>query len=101
VYWRERHAAVAAPAALIPQVASRARSPLLGFGPVLVFAAAGGFISLSYEIFFFHTVSYATGSSATAFATTLAAFLIGLASGSRQAAENARPRRTAARYAAR
>jgi spermidine synthase len=88
VHWRERHAAVAAPAALIPLVASRARSPLLGFGSVLLFAAAGGFISLSYEIFFFHTVSYATGSSATAFATTLAAFLIGLASGSRQAADN-------------
>lgn len=62
--------------------------PLLRFSFVLVLAAAGGFVSLSYEIFFFHIVSYATGSSATAFAVTLAAFLIGLASGARAAGEN-------------
>ncbi len=61
------------------------RQPMLGFAPVLALAGAGGFVSLSYEIFFFRTVSYATGSSATAFALTLGAFLIGLASGSRQA----------------
>ena len=53
--------------------------------PVLVLAAAGGFVSLSYEIFFFRAVSYASGSSATAFAATLSAFLVGLASGSRGA----------------
>jgi predicted membrane-bound spermidine synthase len=40
---------------------------------------------LSYEIFFFRTVSYATGSSATAFAITLGTFLVGLASGSGEA----------------
>ena len=48
-------------------------------------AAAGGFVSLSYEIFFFRAVSYAAGSSAPAFAMTLSAFLLGLASGARQA----------------
>ena len=42
-------------------------------------------IALSYEIFFFRTVSFVSGSSAEAFALTLAAFLIGLASGARQA----------------
>src|SRR5262249_49974415 len=63
------------------------RSPALGLGPVLALAAAGGFVSLSYEIFFFRTVSYASGSSATTFAVTLSAFLVGIASGSRQAAE--------------
>jgi hypothetical protein len=47
-------------------------------------------VSLSYEIFFFHTVSFATGSSATAFALTLGAFLIGLASGARKATESCR-----------
>lgn len=67
--------------------ASSNSSPALGFGPVLALAAAGGFVSLSYEIFFFRTVSYATGSSATAFAVTLSAFLVGLASGARQAGE--------------
>jgi spermidine synthase len=62
-----------------------AEKPVLGFIPVLALACAGGFVSLSYEIFFFRTMSYATGSSATAFGATLGAFLIGLASGSRQA----------------
>ena len=66
---------------------STARSPALGLGPVLMLAAAGGFVSLSYEIFFFRTVSYASGSSATAFAVILSAFLVGIASGSQQAAE--------------
>jgi spermidine synthase len=79
----------AEPEAVVPEVAaiSPARSPALGLGPVLTLAAAGGFVSLSYEIFFFRTVSYASGSSATAFAVTLSAFLVGIASGSRQAAE--------------
>ncbi len=45
-------------------------------------------MSLSYEIFFFRTVAFLSGSSATAFALTLGAFLIGLASGARQAGEN-------------
>ena len=65
-----------------------ARAAALGFAPVLALAGAGGFVSLSYEIFFFRTVSYASGSSATAFAATLSAFLVGLASGSRQAGEH-------------
>jgi spermidine synthase len=62
--------------------------PALGMFIVSALAAAGGFVSLSYEIFFFRTVSYASGSSATAFAVTLSAFLVGIASGSRQAGEN-------------
>jgi len=64
------------------------RKPLIEFAPMLAVAAAGGFVSLSYEIFFFRTVSYASGSSATAFAATLSAFLVGLASGARQAGED-------------
>jgi spermidine synthase len=62
-----------------------APKPVLGLAPLLGLAAAGGFVSLSYEIFFFRTVSFATGSSAPAFAITLSAFLVGLASGARQA----------------
>jgi spermidine synthase len=77
-----------APARDETQPESALPRPLLRFSFVLVLAAAGGFISLSYEIFFFHVVSYATGSSATAFAVTLAAFLIGLASGAREAGDN-------------
>jgi spermidine synthase len=69
-------------------VATAARQPALGLAAVLALAAAGGFVSLSYEIFFFRTVSYTSGSSPTAFAATLCAFLVGLASGSRTAGEN-------------
>jgi spermidine synthase len=65
-----------------------AGQPMLGLGALLMLAAASGFVSLSYEIFFFRTVSYAAGSSATSFALTLGAFLIGLASGARQAGQN-------------
>lgn len=54
---------------------------------VLLLAALGGFISLSYEIFLFRTVSYATGSSATAFGVTLSSFLVGIAGGARSAGE--------------
>jgi spermidine synthase len=77
------------PEAVLPEPATVAekRGPALGLAKVSALAAAGGFVSLSYEIFFFRTVSYATGSSATAFAVTLSAFLVGIASGSRQAGE--------------
>ena len=85
-YWRDRRD----PTIVVADTpaASVARRPMLGLVPALALAGAGGFVSLSYEIFFFRTVSYATGSSATAFALTLGAFLIGLASGSRQAGRN-------------
>jgi spermidine synthase len=84
--WRDHRLPGIDPAeAAAPPVA---RGPLLPFKPVLALAAAGGFVSLSYEIFFFRTVSYASGSSATAFAATLSAFLVGIASGSRQAGEH-------------
>jgi spermidine synthase/predicted MFS family arabinose efflux permease len=86
MHWRDRRDAASAepdaPAATV------VRQPTLGLAAVLALAAAGGFVSLSYEIFFFRTVSYASGSSATAFAVTLSAFLVGLASGARQAGEN-------------
>jgi spermidine synthase len=58
---------------------------VLGMRWMLLLAALGGFISLSYEIFLFRTVSYVSGSSATAFAVTLACFLFGIAGGARSA----------------
>ena len=57
----------------------------LSLPAALMLAGAGGFVSLSYEIFFFRTVNFATGSSASAFAITLSVFLVGLASGARDA----------------
>lgn len=64
-----------------------ADTPVLGMPLVLALAAFGGFISLSYEIFLFRTVSYASGSSAPAFALTLSSFLVGIAGGSRSAGQ--------------
>ncbi|MES2715595.1 MAG: spermidine synthase [Pseudomonadota bacterium] len=69
-----------------PSVASPAPAAL-PFGAVLAMSCAAGLVSLSYEIFFFRAMSYATASSPFAFATTLGAFLIGLASGARVGAE--------------
>jgi spermidine synthase len=85
-HWRERRDPGAARREA--PVVSASRQPILGLAAVLALAGAGGFVSLSYEIFFFRTVAYATGASPTAFALTLAAFLIGLASGARQAGIN-------------
>jgi spermidine synthase len=86
VHWRDRRDPTfdpaPAPAPFVP------RKPLLGLVPLLSLAAAGGFVALSYEIFFVRTVSYATGSSSSAFAATLSVFLIGIASGSRQASHD-------------
>ncbi|WP_245471116.1 fused MFS/spermidine synthase [Bradyrhizobium genosp. SA-3] len=50
-------------------------------------AAAGGFIALSYEIYLFRTISFASGSSSLAFAITLGSFLIGVAVGARRAGQ--------------
>ena len=66
--------------------AKAATRPLLGMPFVTIVAMLGGFISLSYEIFLFRTISFATGSSSLAFALTLSAFLIGIAVGARNAA---------------
>src|SRR5205823_7654777 len=82
-YFRERRGALPGPEE--SRRTSTASSAMLPFSSVLLLAGASGFVSLSYEIFFFRTISYATGSSATAFAATLGAFLVGLASGSREA----------------
>ena len=79
----------AQPAALVPATPSAllASRTDLPFWVVLTMSCAGGLVSLSYEIFFFRAMSYTTGSSPFAFATTLGAFLVGLASGARLGAE--------------
>jgi spermidine synthase len=70
---------------LLAATANRPQEAILGMWWITLLAALGGFISLSYEIFLFRTVSYASGSSATAFAATLACFLFGIAGGARSA----------------
>jgi spermidine synthase len=69
-------------------VAARpATHPVLRMRFVALLALLGGFVSLSYEIFLFRTISFATGSSSLAFALTLSGFLVGIAGGARVAAE--------------
>jgi spermidine synthase len=69
----------------LKETSIKSSTPNLALSTALILAGAGGFVSLSYEIFFFRTVSFATGSNASAFAITLSVFLIGLASGGRDA----------------
>lgn len=76
--WTETSASVAAKPTTTP--------PLLGMPFVILLASLGGFVSLSYEIFLFRTISYASGSSSLAFALTLCGFLVGIAGGARVAA---------------
>jgi spermidine synthase len=75
-------------------------APALRFGAVVALSGLGGLVALSYEIFFFRVVSYATGSSASAFAATLFAYLTGLASGARRAGRSCAASRPAALRAA-
>jgi spermidine synthase len=81
-------AADMAPALSASEAGPQERRAVFGLAAVLALAAGGGFISLSHEIFFFRTIAFATGSSPTAFALTLGVFLIGVASGSREAGEH-------------
>jgi spermidine synthase len=61
------------------------KQPILGLPFVAALAALGGFVSLSYEIFLFRTISFASGSSSIAFALTLCGFLAGIAGGAYRA----------------
>ncbi|MGY3452239.1 spermidine synthase [Bradyrhizobium sp. USDA 4353] len=72
----------------VPSSADRVVSvPVLGVLLASALAALGGFVSLSYEIFLFRVVSFASGSTSIAFALTLCAFLAGIAGGAKKAAE--------------
>ena len=62
-------------------------APALRFEIMLALGALGGFVSLSYEIFFVRVMSFASGGLANAFALTLGCYLVGIASGSRTAGE--------------
>jgi MFS family permease len=96
-YGRDRHDRTIASRNPVP---AAPRESLLRVVLVLLLVGFCCFVSFSYELFFFRTVAYLDGSSATAFALTLAAFLIGLASGSRQAGDTcALPRERVVRRA--
>lgn len=57
----------------------------VNFRACLWMAALGGGVSMSFEVFLFRTLSFASGGNASAFATTLAMFLAGLAMGAQAA----------------
>ena len=59
----------------------------IGWGMSLGLAFFAGFISLSYEIILVRLANYESGSLTTAMTLTLAAFLLGVASGARIASE--------------
>ncbi len=67
-----------------PSGPSRLRIGYLG---ALTLAGCSGFIALSYEIFFLHVTSFASGSNSVALGLMLAAILLGMASGARQVGE--------------
>ena len=76
-----------APEHAAPHVAEATRPTraLMPFSWVLALGALGGFVSLSCEIFLVRLMYFSTTGLAYAFALTLAAFLTGIASGSREA----------------
>lgn len=70
------------------QASSGPRSRLrIGYLGALTLAGCSGFIALSYEIFFLHVTSFASGSNSLALGLMLAAILLGMASGARQIGE--------------
>lgn len=76
--------------AAVPGIAHRPAEPgrtmPLSLPQSAVLVLASGFISLSFEIFFLHLASFASGSNSVIFAATLAAFILGIASGAHEAA---------------
>lgn len=67
----------------------------MGFAVALAVAAAAGFIALSYEILWYRVISYASWGLPGAFGLLLAAYLFGLAIGSRIAGAFCKDKTTA------
>jgi spermidine synthase len=55
----------------------------------LMLGGLSGFVSLSYEIFFLHVTSYASGGNSVELALVIAAVLLGIASGAREVSDRA------------
>jgi spermidine synthase len=55
----------------------------------MILAGFSGFVSLSYEIFFLHVASFASGGNSAVLTLMLAAILLGIASGAREASDRA------------
>jgi len=56
----------------------------------MILAGFSGFVSLSYEIFFLHVASFASGGNSVVLTLVLGAILLGIASGAREASDRAK-----------
>ncbi len=56
----------------------------------MILAGFSGFVSLSYEIFFLHVASFASGGNSVVLTFVLGAILLGIASGAREASDRAK-----------
>lgn len=59
----------------------------IDFGQPLLLVFLGGFVSLSFEIFMLRLASFASGTNSLVFSLTLGLFLLGIASGAKDASE--------------
>ncbi|VVE90646.1 fused MFS/spermidine synthase [Pandoraea bronchicola] len=86
IAWASRTPAAAGFASASASASTMVAAPLaVKFRACLWLAALGGGVSMSFEVFLFRTISFSSGGSASAFATTLAMFLAGLAMGAQAA----------------
>ena len=80
--------------ALGSTIATNLRSPRQGqsvaYPMAMILAGFSGFVSLSYEIFFLHVTAFASGGNSVALTLVLAAILLGIASGAREASDRAK-----------
>ena len=80
--------------ALESTIAGNLRSPRQGqsvaYPMAMILAGFSGFVSLSYEIFFLHVTAFASGGNSVALTLVLAAILLGIASGAREASDRAK-----------
>ena len=68
------------------------QSQSVAYPMAMFLAGISGFVSLSYEIFFLHVVSFASGGNSVALTLVLGAILLGIASGAREASDRAKIR---------
>lgn len=80
-------------------MATSTASPGLSTPVMLALGGLAGFIALSYEIYLFRIASFISGNMAPTFAIVLGAFLLGVASGSREISEISRKSGSGARKA--
>ncbi|HKQ10428.1 MAG TPA: fused MFS/spermidine synthase [Rhizomicrobium sp.] len=80
-------AEASAGAGTVPSPNGKALCAPISFHFALALVFLSGFVSLSFEIFLLHLVSFASGTNSLVFSLTLGAFLLGIASGAQATGE--------------